>query len=129
MSQHALLALTTDAVEQYLQELSLRYGVSIENAPEVRAYLQAHPALKSALETLLYTAQQQIPEARLTIGIYHDPEEDDTHLIVYARCADYSESFLDRLQRVRGSLNDQLGRLLQENEGWIFLTTDFRPAG
>jgi hypothetical protein len=67
-------------------------------------------------------ARRNFPDGSFVLDIYEDPEVVDQYLVLYVRLKDYDETFLDRLKEAQ----EQFIYDLENKDGWIQLTTDFR---
>ncbi len=110
------------AIEETLQALSAQ-GVRLPNRAEVAEHLKQCPDLITVLEPVIATAQSELPDAQLSLEVYHDPEIEDDHLVLYARFAHYSPDTMARIERARTQYRE---RLLQRG-AYLLLTTDFAP--
>lgn len=117
--------------QQYVQfvriqetlEAIRRQGLKITQPDEVQDYLRRYPELIYVVPEVVRRVRSNLPDAHLTLTVYHDPEEEYEHLIIYARFARYDDLVLERIRHTRSIYRD----LLTDCRGWIFLTTDFHP--
>lgn len=113
----------TREIDDTLQEL-LDMGIQIRNFDEVRTYLMEFPDMIGATAEVARIARDRLQDAQLTLEVYHDPEVDDDHLIMYARFQDYGADIMEKIRRVRRLCRDfPVGK-----KGRLLLTTDFKPA-
>ena len=92
---------------------------------ELVEYLKKHPDTASVLPEILKIAVRELPEAEVVVDLYRDPEEDDEHVVIYARFDDYDGDQLDRIRKVRSLCRD----MLRGKKGFVFITTDFVRRG
>ena len=60
--------------------------------------------------------------SQISLEVYHDPEIDDSYLVIYVRQNPYSEDIIE--------LIDEINELIAYNlscdvSGWVSVTTDF----
>ncbi|MFN3762324.1 MAG: hypothetical protein ACK4WK_03865 [Anaerolineae bacterium] len=110
-------------MEETLEEVS-RQHVPIVGPAEVRDYLLRYPDIIELVPQVIRLARRDLPEAQLILTVYQDPEiDEEEYLVIYARFAHYDESVIEKIDTVM----DKYLRQLVSREGWIQLTTDFRP--
>lgn len=109
-------------IQETLEEIR-RQGLKITQPDEVQDYLRRYPELIYVVPEVVRRVRSNLPDAHLTLTVYHDPEEEYEHLIIYARFAKYDDWVLERIRHTRSIYRD----LLTDCRGWIFLTTDFHP--
>jgi len=99
-------------------------GVSIRQQMELYEYLSSFPDMIDALEEAVLIARDHLREAELELEVYHDPEseDEDKHLVLYARFPSYDRSIMKRVRSVRQRYRD----FVLHKSGWLFLTTDFQ---
>ncbi len=112
------------AIEETLQALSAQ-GVRLPNRAEVAEHLKQCPDLITVLEPVIATAQSELPDAQLSLEVYHDPEIEDEHLVLYARFSEYDWNSV--MERVHNA-GVRCAEMLNGQKGWLLLTTDFKPA-
>jgi hypothetical protein len=96
----------------------------IEDAEDVCQYLSRFPDMIEATEQIARATREHFPGAVLSLQLYRDPEINDSHLILYVRTNEYEPSFIEKLRAVR----QQCQEYLSGKQGWLLVTTDFRPA-
>ncbi|RMG51407.1 MAG: hypothetical protein D6723_10735 [Acidobacteria bacterium] len=101
-----------------LQKAEVRLG----ERERICEYLLQFPDLIEVIPQAVDAAQSHLPEARLFLEVYRDPEIEDQYLVLYARFQEYDESVVDRIEAAEREYLD----LLTDKEGWLQLTTDFR---
>ncbi len=99
-------------------------AVSVRDVQELQEYLLRFPDTIEALEETVRAASNDLPDAQLVLELYHDPEIEDEHLVLYARFKNYPEDVMDRIRSVREKCR---GSLIGK-KGWVHLTTDFSPV-
>ncbi len=107
-------------IQKVLEKIT-PYDIKVLRSDQVRDYLQRYPELIDLVPLVAHVVRSHLPNAQLTLTVYHDPEEEDEHLIIYARFAKYDDSALERIRHTRSIYRD----MLTNCRGWIFLTTDF----
>lgn len=101
-----------------------KQGVKIVKPDKVQEYLRRYPGLIDLVPEVARLARSHLPDAQLTMSVYHDPEiAEEEYLVLYARFATYDESVVKRLDE---AVEQYLPKLVHR-EGWIQLTTDFHP--
>lgn len=101
----------------------LRQEVRIRKPEEVEDYLARFLDLLGVIGKIVHTAREQLPSVELSLEVYHDPEVEDEHLVLYARFRRYDKTTMERIRAVRKAYR----HLLSNRSGWVILTTDFRP--
>lgn len=100
-------------------------GIAILYEEEVRGYLDKHADMLGPVEDLCRAARQEFgPDAALSLALYHDPEIQDRHLVLYVRLTAYPS---DTLRRIH-AISDAHEARLCDASGSILLTTDFQRA-
>jgi len=98
-------------------------GVRIRQLRNTYEYLRQFPEMMDVVERAVSLARSRLPEAQLQLEVYQDPENEDEHLVLYARFPRYDASTMERIRLVRALYRP----LLSGKSGWFLLTTDFRP--
>lgn len=98
-------------------------GVRIPDPAEVFDYLVRFPEMGPVVVKVARLAAEKLPDAQLTLQVYHDPEIEDEYLTLYARFASYDETTMEKIRAVR----EKYRPLVRNTSGWFLLTTDFRP--
>lgn len=111
-------------VERLLSQL-IENQVSLIAPDEIRRYLRNFPDLIELVPVAIEAARRYLPEAELSLQVYHDPEIDDSYLAIYVRVRKYDESVMERIEQAEAEFLD----LLMDKSGWLQLTTDFKEAG
>ncbi|CCW33860.1 hypothetical protein CTKA_01136 [Chthonomonas calidirosea] len=101
-----------------LEELKVR----VPAPDDVWQYFEKHRRLIEMTRILSELASESLQDAILSLEISRDPEEDEEHVILYARFHNYDETTMKRVRDVRKEFLSSLG----EEEEWPLLTTDFR---
>jgi hypothetical protein len=105
-------------------DLITELGISIPDRAPVRDYLITHEAVLNLLPQMCQDALAEVDEdTRLYLERYIDPEFDDTHLVLYLRQTNYSETILDIIDRIRARHR----HLPILGYRWFHVTTDFMP--
>ena len=115
---------TTSLVARIYELLSRvqRLGVILENQERVREYLLRFPDLMDVIPHAIHSVLHFLPESRLFLDVYCDPEVEDEYLILYVRLQNYDTSVIERIEAAEREYID----LLAEKKGWLQVTTDFR---
>jgi len=118
----------THAISEDIAELLMELladGIAVVGPREIRTYLSTFPDLIDIVPIAIEALRRQVPDAKVTLQVYHDPEIEDSYLLVCVRMREYSESVLEAIERAEAEFVD----LLRDKGGWIQLTTDFGTAG
>ncbi|GIV21494.1 MAG: hypothetical protein KatS3mg023_3245 [Armatimonadota bacterium] len=107
-------------IERLLNELQ-QSGIRLRKHDELRDYLLRFPAMLDVVDRVVQVAGEHIPEAELWLEVYHDPESEDKHLVIYARFHEYDEATMERIRSTRRAYRP----FLAGKSGWLILTTDF----
>mgnify|MGYP005843479561 CR=1 FL=1 len=107
-------------IEALMRDLVSK-SVCLTNQADVREYLSEFPALIDVIPVAVDAAQAQLPEARLYLGVYFDPEIEDRYMVLNVRVKEYDESVVECIEAAEAKFID----LLVNKEGWLQLTTDF----
>ena len=98
-------------------------GIFISNNWELISYLRQHPDMINAVNNIYESAKDTFgKEHELSLEVYHDPEEEDDHLVLYVRRAAYGDGFMDGIRTFRRQFHASLKRL----SGRIHITTDYQ---
>ena len=115
--------LSTD-VEQSLLLLREYLGFAFPNPGGVVNYLRANPGLYDAvLYACMLTEEAFGRRAQITLDVYSDPEIEDEYLTIYVRQHQYDPDIMEQID----AICDQYEAALGDQQGWIVVTTDFRP--
>jgi len=108
-------------VNQLFIQLQLQ-GVQVGQQSEVYEYLLRFPDMIEVVEQAVFVARNHFKEAQLQLEVYRDPENEDEHLVLYARFPAYDETVMEKIRAARR----QYRHLLHGKSGWFILTTDFQ---
>ena len=108
-------------VEKLLKQLR-NQGVLLEDVDEIQAYLRDCPDLIAVVPKAVEAVRRHLPDAQLALEVYHDPEIEDSFLVIYVRMRKYDGSVMDKIEQAESEYLD----LLANSSGWLQLTTDFR---
>ena len=92
------------------------------NSEKVSDYLLRFPDMLETVNQVVRTVREHLPEAQLELVVYHDPEIEDEHLVLYARFPRYTPAVMERIRAARRAYSPYI----RGKSGWILLTTDFR---
>jgi len=85
-------------------------------------YLLRFPDMRETVNQVVRLAREHLPGAQLELGVYTDPEIDDSYLVLYARFPEYTPEVMERIRVARRACLPYI----RGRSGWILLTTDFR---
>ena len=92
------------------------------DSEKVSDYLLRFPDMLEAVNQVIRTVREHLPEAQLELVVYHDPEIEDEYLVLYARFSQYTSAVMERIRAARRAYSPYK----RGKSGWILLTTDFR---
>jgi len=90
--------------------------------PNVSEYLLRFPDMRETVNQVVRIVREHLPETQLELGVYTDPEIDDSYLVLYARFPEYTPDVMERIRAARRAYFPYT----RGKSGWILLTTDFR---
>jgi hypothetical protein len=112
----------SSTIYQLFTQLQLQ-GVQVGQQSEVYEYLLQFPDMIEVVEQAVFIARNHLgKEAQLQLEVYHDPENEDEHLVLYARFLAYDETVMEKIRAARRRYR----HLLHGKSGWFILTTDFQ---
>lgn len=98
-------------------------GIFMSNNWEVISFLRQHPDMINAVKNIYKSAKDTFgKEHELSLEVYHDPEEEDDHLVLYVRRAAYSDGFMEGIRTFRRQFHASMKPL----SGRIHITTDYQ---
>jgi hypothetical protein len=112
----------TRGIGTTLEELR-NVGISIQRQEEIYNYLLLYPDMIRETVEIAKIALKSLPDVKLFLEVYNDPESEDSHLVLYARFRVYSKFTIEKIKSVR---KEYRNRIVDKN-GWLLLTTDFKP--
>ena len=92
---------------------------------EVCEYFYWHPGIVEPVCFACGLARKQLgPNVELSLEVYHDPEIEDEHLVLYVRQESYSlaDNIMERINQIEDECADRLVGTSRE----FLITTDFR---
>ena len=92
------------------------------DSEKVSDYLLRFPDMLEAINQVIRTVREHLPEAQLELVVYHDPEIEDEYLVLYARFSQYTSAVMERIRAARRAYSPHI----RDKSGWVLLTTDFR---
>ena len=92
------------------------------DSEKVSDYLLRFPDMLEAVNQVIRTVREHLPEAQLELVVYHDPEIEDEYLVLYARFLEYDQAVMERIRAARLAYTPYI----RGKAGWVLLTTDFR---
>lgn len=96
-------------------------GVVVRDVRKLEEYLLRFPGILNVLREAVRAVKKHIPEAKLLLSLYQDPEIEDQYPVLCVRSRTYEGDFMERLE----AAEDEFINHLLELEGWFQLTTDF----
>ncbi len=116
-------AAVTSQIETALTSISSK-KIIIPQSNKVREYLLRFPDMIHLTPFVCKIVWDRFwSSAQLSVEVYHDPEIEDEHIIIYVRQGNYDADIMDTLQE----LHSQYEAELTGKSGWLLVTTDFRP--
>ena len=113
----------TSPIEHTFNKLSLDH-VKIPEPAEIRRYLVHHPDLVDILPGLCTTIGQRFAkDIQISLEFYRGPAPGEGYLTIYVRQQQYDDRILNLIDEIHEEYRDAL----DEREGWLVITTDFRP--
>jgi hypothetical protein len=115
----------TESISSKINELFIQLqlqGVKVGQQSEVYEYLLRFPDMIEVVEQAVFVARNHFKEAQLQLEVYRDPENEDEHLVLYARFPAYDETVMEKIRAARRRYR----HLLHGKSGWFILTTDFQ---
>lgn len=101
-----------------------RNHVKIPERNEVYNYLIKYPDMADILPLICNSLRERFPlPAELSLEVYHDPEIEDEHLMIYVRLDKYNDQVMDAIDEVCEKFEAERA----ESSGWLIVTTDFQP--
>ena len=89
---------------------------------KVSEYLLRFPDMRETVNQVVRVVREHLSDAQLELGVYTDPEIDDSYLVLYARFPEYTPDVMERIRDARRAYLPYT----RGKSGWILLTTDFR---
>jgi hypothetical protein len=113
----------TARIEKVLN-LILYQNILIPRPDSLRNYLLQHLDMLNVLPLICKIAVDRVDSSsQLSLEVYQDPEIQDEYLTLYVRRPQYDES----ISRLIDEISAECQEYLSESEGWLIVTTDFRP--
>lgn len=109
-------------IEYLLDFLSLK-NIGLPDPSGIHDYLIEYPNIIDFVEPVANMVAEYFDRnSQISLEVYHDPEIDDSYLVIYVRQNPYSEDIIE--------LIDEINELIAHNlscdlSGWISVTTDF----
>ena len=109
-------------VETILDSLRLN-NIIIPEPSQVTDYLINHQDVLDDVKPVTNIVNEYLDQnSRISLEVYHDPEINDSYLVVYIRQNPYSEDIMDVIDEI----NERIGNNVPGDiSGWIPVTTDF----
>lgn len=113
----------TVQIEKVLNSI-LYQNILIPRPDSLRNYLLQHLDMLNILPLVCKTAIDRAgSSSQLSLEVYHDPEIQDEYLTLYVRQSQYDES----ISKLIDDITEECQHYLSDREGWLIVTTDFRP--
>jgi len=109
-------------IEYLLDFLSLK-NIGLPDPSGINDYLIEYPGIIYFVEPVANMVTEHFDRnSQISLEVYHDPEIDDSYLVIYVRQNPYSEDIIE--------LIDEINELIAYNlscdvSGWVSVTTDF----
>jgi hypothetical protein len=100
-------------------------GVRIEDGTRLMKYMVRYRRMADVLPPLAETARREVPDARLVLKLYTDPEIQ--YSCLYLQVEDASLD-CDELMRRIDRIWEQCQNLLEGEGGWVVVSTDFEDC-
>jgi hypothetical protein len=113
----------TAQIEKVLN-LILHQNILIPHPDSLRNYLLQHLDMLNVLPFVCKIAVDRAgSSSQLSLEIYRDPEIQDEYLTLYIRRSQYDES----INTLIDAITIECREYFNNSEGWLIVTTDFRP--
>ena len=113
----------TAQIEKVLN-LILHQNILIPHPDSLRNYLLQHLDMLNGLPLICKIAVDRVDSSsQLSLEVYQDPEIQDEYLTLYVRQSQYDES----ISKLIDDITEECQHYLSDSEGWLIVTTDFRP--
>jgi len=115
----------TESISSKINELFIQLqlqGVQVGQQSEVYEYLLRFHDMIEVVEEVVFIAREHLQGAQFQLEVYHDPENEDEHLVLYVRFPAYDETVMEKIRAARRRYR----HLLHGKSGWFILTTDFQ---
>ena len=99
-------------------------SVLIPRKDEIENYLRNFSKLTDiVLDTCDLVLGEFKNNAQLSLEVYHDPEIEDEHLVLYIRQEHYDNDIDEKIEDICSKYENRL----IDTDGWFLVTTDFGP--
>jgi hypothetical protein len=116
----------TFLVEELLKHLKAN-NIIIPNLSEIHKYLLDNMDMIDFLKSVCMATLEKFPQSesltQLSLEMYHDPEIEDTHPILYIRQDKYDENIFKMIDDIFTEYQEEFSKI----NGWLLITTDFKP--
>ena len=97
----------------------------VPDPKEVLAYFTRYPDLAVFVPSVVSEVMKEFGyNTEMILGIYRDPEIDDSYVRLNLRLPRYDEHTMERIDRVTERFDEQLCKA----SGYLLVTTDYQPA-
>jgi hypothetical protein len=101
-------------------------GVVSADWQSVEKHLNGRSNLADLISEISSACRQEFgSDAEIALELYADPEIDDRYITLYIRLKQYTSESLGQIVR----LSDRFEARLQDADGYLLITTDFRSPG
>ena len=107
--------------KENIKKMLEKLNIEINNINTIIDYLIEFPDIIDIIPKIITSVRKHIPNAKIILDFYIDPEIDDNHPIVYVRVKKYDDEFMKLLEKAK----KEFIKDLVDKKGWILLTTDF----
>lgn len=116
------LELKLDDLLMYLRE----NDIVVPDPSEIREYLLDNLDMVDFLKSICITTWEKFQNSKsltqLSLEMYHDPEIEDSHPILYIRKDKYDENIFKMIDEIILEYQDEFSKI----NGWLLITTDFK---
>ena|GEM_PF-1260282 len=109
-------------IEYLLDFLSLK-NIGLPDPVGINDYLIEYPDIMDFVEPVANMVTEYFDRnSQISVEVYHDPEIDDSYLVIYVRQNPYSEDIIELIDEINEQISNNLSG---DVSGWISVTTDF----
>jgi len=100
--------------------------IRVPDVAEVTNYLVTHSDMTELVEKMCFSVSSKFcKDSELTLEVYHDPEFEDDHLVLYIRKENYEDDIINKINDIEFTFL----KLLAKVSGRLSITTDFQSPG
>ncbi len=109
-------------IDDLLDFLILK-NIVIPDPTGINDYLIENPDIMDFVEPVTNMVTEYFDRnSQISIEVYHDPEIDDSYLVIYVRQNPYSGDIIESIDEINEQISNNLSG---DVSGWISVTTDF----